>query len=271
MTSLRTTIENFHAYIMEKSVDIEQEIVGANQDFKDTRLGVYHEGYFLRLLDVLSRDFPAVKKLLGTEKFEELGCAYIRQSPSTYFSVRYVGAQFAQFLADTPDLDPTLAEMAQFEWALENVIDAKDAPAVTFEEMTTITPENWSILKFKIHPSLSLLPLHYPTPPLWQHILQNTEKPDMQRAKKPVHWLIWRFDRKSFFRPLDANQLFMIRSIQKGKTFSDVCTGLCKYLEEDKVISFAASTLRTWITEGIFSAFMIGSEKKKRRSTASTI
>lgn len=264
MTSLRTTIENFHDYIMEKSTEIEQEIVGVDPNFKDVRLAVYHEGYFLRLLGGLSRDFPAVKKLLGEDTFEELGCAYIRRFPSTHFSVRYLGQHFAQFLADSPGIDPTVPEMAAFEWALESVIDAKDAPALTFEEMTTITPENWSILKFKTHPSLKIIPLHYPTPTLWQHLLHAAEKPAIHRQKRPVHWLIWRFNCKSYFRSLDANQLFMMRNIQKGKTFSDVCTGLCKYLEEEKIISFAASTLRAWITEGIFSAFMIEAEKKKR-------
>jgi hypothetical protein len=257
MTSLRETIENFHAYIMEKSTDIEQEIIGLDQDFKDIRLGVYHEGYFLRLLEGLSRDFPAVKKLAGEEKFEELGCAYIRNFPSTHFSVRYVGQHFAKFLADNSELDPVWAEMAAFEWSLENATDAPDAPTVKFEEMATISPESWSVLKLQTHPSLEILPLSYPVPPLWQHLLQGAEKPALARQQKPTHWLIWRFDRKSYFRPMDDNQLWMMRAIQKGETFSDICTGLCVHLEEDKVIPFAAETLRTWIVEGVFSAFSV--------------
>lgn len=255
--SLRETLENFHDYIMEKNLNIEQEIVGPNQDFKDTRLGVYHEGYFLRLLEGLSRDFAAVKKLAGEDKFEELGCEYIRQFPSTHFSIRYVGKHFAQFLADNPTLDPLWSEMAAFEWALENAIDAKDAPTITFEEMAALNPESWGVLKFTTHPSLEILPLFYQTPLLWQHLLKGTEKPTLARQEKPVHWLIWRFECKSYFRSMDENQLWMMRAIQNGSTFSDICTGLCDYLEEDKVILFAASTLRTWITEGIFSEYCL--------------
>lgn len=257
-SSLRATIENFHAYIMEKNIDIEQEIVGSDQAFKDTRLGIYHEGYFLRLLEGLSRDFPAVKKLAGEEKFEELGCEYIRNFPSQYFSVRYMGQHFAKFLANSPNLDPIWAEMSIFEWALENATDTKDAPTVSFEEMKSINPESWSLLTFETHPSLEILPLSYQIPPLWQHLLQNDQKPsDLNRQPNPTYWLIWRFNRKSYFRPLDENQHWMIRAIQKGSTFSDVCTGLCDYLEEDKIVPFAAETLRTWITEGIFSTFNI--------------
>lgn len=269
MTSLRITIENFHAYIMEKSTDIEEEIIGIDQDFKDTRLGVYHEGYFLRLLEGLSRDFPAVKKLAGETKFEELGCEYIRKFPSMHFSVRYVGQHFAKFLADNSALDPIWGEMAAFEGALENATDAKDAPAITFEEMAALSPESWSTLRFETHPSLAILPLSYAIPPLWQHLLQEGKKPALDREKTPKHWLIWRFNRKSYFRPADENQLWMMRAIQKGSTFSDICTGLCDFLEEEKVIPFAAEALRIWIAEGIFSAFMVEAPQEKQKKTKS--
>jgi hypothetical protein len=258
MKSLRATIENFHAYIMEKNLDIEDEIIGADQNFKDIRLGVYHEGYFLRLLEGLSRDFPALKKMMGDDKFDEVGCAYIRQFPSMHFSVRYVGKHFAQFLADNAELDPLWADMAAFEWALGNVIDAKDAPTVTFEQMATISPDDWSILKFEVQPSLEILPLLYPAPSLWQHLLHDAEKPaTIARQQNVTHWLIWRFDRRSYFRPMDENQLWMMRAIQNGSTFSDICTGLCEYLEEDKVVPFAAETLRAWIAEGVFSKYSL--------------
>ena len=192
---------------------------------------------------------------MGEEKFDELGCAYIRQCPSTHFSVRYVGQHFAQFLPDNTALDPLWAEMAAFEWEIENATDAKDAPAITFEEMATISPESWSTLKFEVHPSLVTLPLFYPVPALWQHLLQETEKPTTDRQQKPTHWLIWRFDRKSYFRPMDDNQLWMMRAVQNGSTFSDICAGLCDYLEEDKVVPFTAETLRNWITGGVFSQY----------------
>jgi hypothetical protein len=259
MTSLRETIENFQAYMLGENTDIEQEIIGATQDFKDTRLGVYQTGYFLRLLEGLSRDFPAVKKLAGKKKFEELGYDYIHSFPSTHFSVRYVGQHFPQYLADNKKLDPMWSQMAAFEWALENAIDAKDAHQLTFEEMSKLNPESWAGLKFKTHPSLTVLVLFYATPTLWQYLIQKKvkKKPTLKHQTEPTHWLIWRFNRQSYFRPMTENQFWMMNAIQKGKTFSEICSGLCEHLEEEKVVPFAAETLRTWISEGVFSEYHI--------------
>lgn len=251
--SLRETIENFQAYILEGGTKIQQEIVG-DQDVKDTRLDVYQEGYFLRLLETLSRDFPVVAKLAGEDVFEQLGRDYIRSFPSTHFSIRYAGQHFSRFLSSI-DVDPLWSEMAAFEWSLGNTTDAKDAPQLTFEEMAAISPESWGELKLTTHPSLEILSFSYRIPPLWQHLLLDSEKPKTDREQKPFHWLVWRFNRQSYFRPADENQFRMIHAIQAGDTFSEVCAGLCEHLEEDKVISFAAETLRAWITEGIFSTF----------------
>lgn len=257
MTSLRETIENFHAYVLGQDDAITQEIVGSDQGFKETRLGVYQIGYFLRLFEALSKDFPIVKKLAGEEVFEQLVYDYLCDYPSTYFSLRYVGQHFAQFLSDLPSssADPVWAEMATFEWSLVNVIDAKDAPQLTFEEMAAIKPESWGDLRLVTHPSVEIYPFFYEVPRLWQDLVQNGEKSVKQREKKPTYWLIWRFNRQTYFAPINENQFWMIRAIQAGSTFSEVCAGLCEHLGEDKVVPFVAETLRTWITEGIFSEY----------------
>lgn len=255
MTSLRKTIQDLQAYVLEQDTAIEQQLAGPDQEYKDIGLGVYQEGYFLRLLEGLSRDFPAVEKLAGEATFEELGREYIRHCPSTHFSIRYIGQHFAKFLSECAGLDPSWSEMAAFEWALENTVDAKDAPQLTFEEMATLSPDSWSGLKFETHPSLETVFFSYAIPALWQNLIQGKEKPALVRVDKPVCWFIWRFNRQSYFRSVDENQLRMLHAIQAGNTFSEVCDGLCEYLEEEKVIAFAAETLRAWISEGLFTRY----------------
>lgn len=257
MTSLRETIENFHAYILEKDTAIENDIVGPDLEFRRARLGVYHEGYSLRLLEILGKTYPAIKKLAGDELFEQLGHEYIHNFPSNTFSVGYFGQHFHNFLANSSTTDPIWADMALFEWALEESISAKDAAQLTFEDMAKLSPESWAELKLVIHPSMQTLPLFYATPSLWQALMQGKEKPELVRHEQPVHWLLWRYNRQTYFRPMNAEQLWMIHAIQEGQTFSQVCEGLCEFLDEEKVIPFAAETLRHWITEGVFSEFQL--------------
>jgi len=92
------------------------------------RLGVYTEMYWARLLDVLRDDFPRVAAVLGADRFTALAAAYLERHPSTDPSVRWVGANFADFLAEWGPVDdlPFLADLARLEWTRLAVFDAAD-------------------------------------------------------------------------------------------------------------------------------------------------
>ena len=267
MTSLQDTIENFHAYIIEHNKKIQKEIAGPNLAFKKMRLAVYSDGYFLRLLEILANDFPAVKKIMGDDLFEELCGAYLAYYPSHSFSVRHIGAQLEKFLkedagiaifANTNIDSLMLVEMARFEWALESATVAKDGDQLTFAEVSIIAPEQWDSLKLSTHPSLVIHDFHYSIPAFWQHLLQtHPEKPILVPQEKQTHWLIWRFNRQSYFRSVDDLQLKMIHLIQSEKDFSQICEALCEHMDEEKIILFVAKSLRVWIEEGIFSSFSV--------------
>lgn len=257
MISLNEIIQNFHANILGQSSAIQEDIIGSSVAFKQTRLGIYQNGYVLRLLEILLKDFPVLEMLMGQDLFDTVGRDYIRAHPSHHFSVRYFGQYFSKFLSSHPLAAPIHEEMAAFEWELEQAIDAKDAPQLTFEEMATLNPEDWANVKLTVHPSLQIVPFFYPTPILWQSLQQNHEKPIIEKQEMPTFWLMWRFDRRSYFRPLTEDQHRMIMAIQTGDVFSEVCEKMCEWLSEDRVVSFAAETLRHWINEGIFSAFIV--------------
>ncbi len=260
VVSLEDTIENFHDFILDRNQLIEQEIVGPDQAFKLARLNVYYEGYALRLLENLEKGFVGLKVLLGTEQFQKLGRDYLRSYPSNHFSIRYFGRHFAKFLASHDEVEPLYVEIAQFEWFLQDIIDAKDAPHLTFEDMAALSPDAWGNLILTTHPSFMTTTFFYPTPQIWQATQHTSEEaPSMLREEKPVHWLMWRFNHQSRFLAITDEQLAMIQAIQEGHNFSQVCEKLCEIMDEEQVINFAAQTLRQWITEGLFSEFRVES------------
>jgi len=257
MSAFQETIESFQDYILDKDQTIAQKITGESDDFKRVRLEVYHSSYSLRLLEILGKAFPGLRNYLGEEHFEQLCREYIHSYPSNHFSVRYFGRHFSKFLANHGKIDPIVVELAMFEWALEDAIDAPDAPQLTFDDLAALTPESWAALTLTTHPSLQIIPFSYETPAVWKALKDQETLPPIERHEQPVNWLMWRFNRQAYFRPTTKEQLWMMDAFRNGENFSDICTGLCEWLEEDKVISFAAETLRQWITEGIFSEFNV--------------
>src|SRR3954470_15703051 len=80
---------------------IEREIQGEDDDFRSVRLGIYHDAYRLRLVEVLGKDYPVLRKYLGDESFDGAALAYLTAHPSTFRNVRWFGRRFAEFLRST--------------------------------------------------------------------------------------------------------------------------------------------------------------------------
>jgi hypothetical protein len=250
---LKQLQENFQAYILDGNDAIKSEIISTDNAPTNIRLDVYRNGYRLRLLEILSVDFPVIKKLVGEGAFDKLGLEYIDAYPSNHFSVRLFGRHFNKFLASHPNSEPILPEMATFEWRLSQIQDAADAPQLTIEGMSKISPESWAMMRFMLHPTVQWLPFFYNTPDVWKAIDQDQEKPAVTLQETPIYWLFWRYEHEVYFAPIAEQELMMIKAIQAGKTFGEICEELCEELDEEQVIQFAAGTLRTWVGDGIFS------------------
>ena len=99
--------------------------------------------------------------LLGDDYFDSTARSYIKQYPSTYRNMRWVGGEMAAHLQATLSQHPIASEMAQFECALGLSFDAEDAPIVSLQDTAKIPPENWATLTFILHLSAHLLPLQF--------------------------------------------------------------------------------------------------------------
>jgi len=77
-------------------------IKGTSAVSAQTRLGIYREGYHLRLTEVLVIHYPVLCKLLGEDAFRDLARAYRAAQPSRFYSARYFGHRLSAFLAADP-------------------------------------------------------------------------------------------------------------------------------------------------------------------------
>jgi hypothetical protein len=55
------------------------------------RLEIYNRQYWFRVIDAVSEDFPALSAVVGAKRFEALAAAYLRDHPSTSFTLRNLG------------------------------------------------------------------------------------------------------------------------------------------------------------------------------------
>lgn len=259
MSSLRELQEQFQTYIHQQKNGIENKIVDAPQISIKDRVEIYREGYYLRLIDILEREFSALRNLVGKEQFDALCHEYIDAYPSTYFSVRAYGKNMIEFLSNRPNTDLLHVELARFEWPFGKVIDAPDAPQLTVDDMAALPAEAWGTLRLEFHPSLQIVSLHYNTPEIWQALFNNNPEefpvPERVYSEEPQDCLVWRFNQRSHYLAINLHHKIMVEAIQSNKTFSDICEALCDHMEVEQVAQFAGGSLRDWINSGLISRF----------------
>lgn len=253
---LKNLQENFQTFLMQSNIkNILPEIMPDERFSAQNRLKVYHDAYRIRLFEILKIDFPKTYTLMGDADFEHAFIGYLEQFPSHHFSVRYFGQHFKDFLANTAPFNQhsLLCEMATFEWLLGSTFDAPDGPLLQADTLSAISPENWPILRFNLHPSVVSSYFEWDTPQLWQVI--DAEQPERPPVKQPqrVRWLLWRRGLKSYFLSCTAPEDLMFQSLQKGLDFADSCESLLEILPEEQVPQIAAQTLYKWVHEGLIS------------------
>jgi hypothetical protein len=248
----------FQDYLLANSDGFASAVRDTRKADRVTLLGVYRDGYALRLIEALTNDYPGVMAMAGPTDFDHMARAYIAAHPSHHPSIRWYGRGLADFLATTPPYDqtPAAAEMAHFEWALGEAFDSPDVAPVTADALMALPPEAWETLSFSTLPSLRRLTLAFEAPQAWQR-REEVEPGDLEveRGPEPLVWAIWRPELVSNFRSLDHDEAAMLEALVAGRPFPELCEAVAPFTGDDQAPARAAGLLRAMVEGGMIAGF----------------
>lgn len=255
MSKLAQLQRDFQDYLMRGTPEpMHSKVIDSKPMTGERKLNVYYQAYRLRLYEALQIDYPKLEILLGEAEFYEASLAYIDSFPSQHFSVRHFGKDFEAYLKkfEPYNQHPVLAEMANFEWALMDSLDAKDAPLFSLENLKQTPPDQWAHLSFSFHPSVHTRLYAWDTPELWKDIEQEKTKRSPIQLEHPQPWLFWRKGLKSMYESLTPIQLKLYQLIDDDYTFGQMAERLCEDMDESKVPQVLLQHIQYWIEQDIF-------------------
>ena len=85
----------FQDYLLARSDGFAGAVRDTRKADRHALLGVYRDAYALRLIEVLTNDYPGLMAMAGPADFERMARAYIAAHPSHHPSVRWFGARLA--------------------------------------------------------------------------------------------------------------------------------------------------------------------------------
>ncbi len=248
----------FQDYLYVTSDSFSAAVRDTRKADRTTLLDVYRDGYALRLIEVLTNDYPGVMAMAGPADFDYMARAYIAAHPSHHPSVRWFGRHLPDFLATTQPFNTNLAasEMASFEWALGDAFDAPNAQPIGADGLMALPPDAWETLRFGVLPSHKLLTFTFDVPRAWQQ--REAQEPgnlEVEATDEPVSWAIWRPEFTSHFRSLEPDEAAMMAALVEGLPFPGLCESLVAHVGEEQAAARAAGLLRAWVEEGMIGSF----------------
>ena len=262
-TNLSSLQNSFNAYLIKEDPNFEDLTEEGPKLDKASRIKIYFDAYRLRLIEVLQEDYPKLHSALGDETFDSLSRSYIAFYPSQHFSIRYFGQHLSQFLNEQEPYNrhPYLSELAAFEWALGNSLDAKDAHIITLNDLQTLSPEDWGYLTLQFHPSVDSLLCYWDVPEIWKAIEEESAARSFSEYPNPITWIVWRKDLQGQYRSLSDEQLKMLALYKEGKCFAEICEALLEDHPEEQVPTIAFGFLHQCISDGLVSEIALSLEE----------
>jgi hypothetical protein len=257
MKTLQSVEDSFQRYVLRGETGIAAAIAGTKPDVRAKRLQIYYDAYRLRLAEVLESDFETLRGFLGSEAFGVLARAYVDAHPSVFHNVRWFGQKMAEFLRiDAAYSDqPILSELAAFEWALGLSFDADDAPVLTFKELSALPPDDWTRVRFRMHPSFHTLSVDWNVIAIWNAIA-GEQTPPVPTREPATQLAIWRQGHTSHFRTLPMDEARLIGAAANGSDFPELCEQLVEEYD-DQAPTRAATLLRTWVDDGWLTGYSL--------------
>jgi Putative DNA-binding domain len=202
------------------------------------RLEVYNRQYWFRVIAAVAEDYPALNALLGSKRFDSLILAYLKEMPSTSWTLRDLSGKLPTFLDAHPDLagrrHRLAVDVARLEWAYVEAFDGCQRMPLTTEDIQAIRPES----KVSLQPHVQLLELQYPVDEVVLAVHRSIpesdivssaatqRKPGSKRTLPAVRqqrvWLaVHRFDDSVYYRRVERETLLLFRALRAGASIAE--------------------------------------------------
>jgi len=216
------------------------------------RLEIYNRQYWFRLIDAVSGDFPALNAMLGAKRFNALVLAYIRENPSTSWTLRDLGGKLPEWLAGhseyTGKRNLLAIDIARLEWAYVEAFDCKKVAPLSAEDIQGLGPD----AQITLQPHIQLLELRYPVDELVMAVHRDTPETDIvsnaamgrkQRnrvplppmRRTPIFLAVHRFDDLVYYRRIEREAFRMLSALRNGLSISDAIGGAFSGSDFDEV------------------------------------
>lgn len=217
------------------------------------RLGIYHNAYRIRLIDVLLDTFEHTAIYLGDEWFQQLASVYVQTHLSTNTNIGFYGQDFPLFLAEQLPDDKEVSELALMDWKLRRAFDGADSDLMTHDDLQRLAATESSNTRLQPVPTLSTITQRFNTLDIWHAIDQDRQPPVVEQLPQPIEVLIWRKGHSPHFRSISKIESAALARVCSGNTLEAIGASLTQDFSDIDVATEFGLMLHRWLDDELLS------------------
>ena len=220
------------------------------------RLGIYHGMYLARMAEALEADYPAVRSLLGADRFADLVRDYVQAHPSRSYTLNRLGDALPEFVATwagsgRPADAGYLHDLARVERAIGESFDAERSPVLRPEDVQAVDPADWPAARLVPTAALRVLAFRHPVS---DAIDARVAGVPVVGARRRASWLALYRPQWTVMRvPLTRAEHDLLEALASGTPLGRALADATGRLKASERESTVFGWFRSWIARGMFS------------------
>ena len=223
---------------------------------------VYRSAYRNRLLEALHSSFETTCEYVGVEAFDTAACHHIILNPPASWTLDAYGAGFDLTLAELFAEDPQVAELAWFEWHMQQAFGSPDADPLDPAKLASgeLANADWDRACIAFVPSFAMRAVRTDCIALWAALDEGVELPAMRERPNDAYVIVWRKDMTTHFRFADPAEGKALAELADRQSFGALCASLAGELGSNAALSQAGGWLARWLQDGLIADVSVGGQ-----------
>ncbi len=174
--------QDFRAALLDSDKAVPEGLLDPADRPAGKRFAVYRNNVAVGLTEALSKTFPVVRQIVGTEFFDAMAGVFLRRHPPRSAVLSNYGGAMPEFLRSFPPAAHLgyLPDVARLELAICRAYHAADAAPFDAMELAAIPADRLLAVRFQLAPAVALIRSAWPIHAIWQaNQLKDAPKPVM--------------------------------------------------------------------------------------------
>lgn len=241
----------FRSAVLNPAVPTPAGLASAFGGMSVKRFDVYRNNVTASLAKALADIFPAVRRIVGDERFAEIAILFARANPPRSPLLFRYGTEFPDFIEhfEPASSMPYLADVARLERVWLDAYHAADAEPLSPTSLAAIPPDDLPNARFVRHPAAAMMRSPYAAVTIFE---ANRRGQSGQRinAATPECGLITRPGMDVVIRPVSADDAVFITALIAGRTLAEA---VVEAAAENEGFDLSAA-IALLLTAGIFAS-----------------